>query len=167
VHFTGHTELNIDAKGRLMIPAKYRGMASVPGESVEAGSGLAAGSGVTRWVAVPWPSGGGSIRLYPDETFARLSASTTDSLTPGSDEAALEEALYGLAEHLEPDKAGRVVLPRTHVRLVGLTNEVVVVGTRNRLEVRDREEWMRGIETRFLSLPELAANAGRKPRRDA
>lgn len=150
--FMGHAELTIDAKGRLAIPSKYRSQLR-DGVRNE-GSGSEEGP-APRWVAVPWPTG--LIRLYPEATFERLASSTSESLTPGSDEAELEETLYGLAEHVEPDKAGRVVLPKAQVRMVGLPSEVVVVGVRNRLEVRDRATWAGEIERKFRSLPELVA----------
>ena len=141
--FTGHSEHSIDAKLRLAIPAKYRSQ----WEAARDGD---------AWYSVPYPDG--VIRVYTASTFERLAGSAPDSLTPDADEAELEAALFGQAERLEMDSAGRITLPRRHLDLVGLSpGEVVVVGARNRLEVRDRAKWRAGEQARFTRLPELVA----------
>jgi MraZ protein len=153
---TGHAELTIDAKGRLAIPSKYRAQAA------RAASPVSDEPPTVPWVAVPWPNG--ALRLYPAATFERLAAAEDESLTPASEEAELEITLFGLAETVEPDKAGRVVLPKGLVKMVGLPNEVVVIGVRNRIEVRDRATWQAEREQRFRALPELVAKVDAKRR---
>ena len=135
--FTGFADAMVDAKQRLAIPAKFRS------EFPEMASGER-----MRWYCVPWP--GGFLRLYPGETFESLASLGVDSLTPGEDMAELEVTLYGLAERLELDGAGRIRLP--HMELVGLPNEVTVVGARNRLEVRSRIVWQDSLADRFKRL---------------
>ncbi|MFM9996243.1 MAG: division/cell wall cluster transcriptional repressor MraZ [Phycisphaerales bacterium] len=151
--FTGHSEHSIDAKGRLAVPAKYRGRL----DEQRDGKG---------WYSVPYP--GGVIRLYTQARFEALSDITPQKLTPDQDEAELEAELFGSAELLEMDVEGRVVLPKMHLDSAGLTSrEVVIVGARNRLEIRDRAAWLAGRGERFARLPELVArieakrNAGR------
>lgn len=139
--FTGQTELTIDAKQRLAVPARYR-------QQVEA-SGQAA-----VWICVPWP--GRLLRLFPEATFERLGAAGDETLTPASDVAHMEATLFGLAERIEADSAGRLTLPRKHLELAGLGTQVVVVGVRNRLEVRDRGAWNATMPERFADLPALA-----------
>lgn len=138
--FTGHSEHTIDAKQRLAIPAKYRSQWK---ESTEG----------KAWICVPWP--GGMLRLYPEKTFEILADSQAQTLTPASDEADLEADLFGFAERIEMDKSGRISLPKSHLDLVGLTSEVVVIGARNRLEVRDRATWLASRSDRFARLPSL------------
>lgn len=141
--FTGHSEHTIDAKLRLAIPAKYRSQLDPKRD----------GEG---WYSVPYP--GGVVRIYTAARFEQLAESAPDSLTPGEDEAELDSALYGLAERLEMDSAGRITLPRRHLDLAGLTSsDVVVVGARNRLEVHDRARWLAGQQDRFARLPALVA----------
>lgn len=151
--FTGHSEHLIDAKGRLAIPAKYRGRL----DEQRDGKG---------WYSVPYP--GGTIRLYTQARFEALAEDSPQKLTPDQDEAELEAGFFGSAELLEMDAEGRVMLPKHHLDMVGLTaREVVIVGARNRLEIRDRAAWLAGQAERFAKLPELVArieakrNAGR------
>ena len=145
--FTGYAELTIDAKGRLAIPAKYRSQwdAEPDGPS---------------WVCVPWPNQ--TIRIYPERTFAQLADSAEQSLTPDEDAAELEATLFGLAEQITPDSAGRIMLSKEHLRLTGLSGEVVVTGARNRLEVCDRARFRDAQQERFASLPKLIERIERR-----
>lgn len=138
--FTGHSEHTIDAKQRLAIPAKYRSQWK---ESTEG----------RAWFCVPWP--GGVLRLYPEKTFESLADAQAQTLTPVSDEADLEADLFGFAERLEMDKTGRISIPKSHLEMVGLSGDVVVVGARNRLEVRERAPWLASRADRFARLPSL------------
>lgn len=147
--FTGHSELTIDAKLRLQIPAKYRNAWD------ESRDGKA-------WICVPWP--GGIVRLYTEACFEGLASQGATggraTLTPDQDEADLEADLFALAERIEPDSAGRIALPRQHLELAGLGgagSEVVVIGARNRLEIRDRAAWQQTLSQRFARLPMLVA----------
>ena len=152
--FTGHSEHTIDAKLRLAIPAKHRNQVDPEKDGA-------------AWVCVPWP--GGILRLYTEKQFESLSARGDESLTPGEDEADLEAHLFGFAERLEVDGQGRVAIPRAHLELARLTSpEVVIVGARNRLEVRDRAAWKAGQQERFAQLPALVARIeARRGRKDA
>lgn len=140
--FTGHAELTIDAKQRLAIPSKYRSQWDTSRDG-------------NAWFCVPWPDG--SLRLYTEKRFESLAEQGQHSLTPGQDEAALEAELYGFAERIEMDSAGRITLPKSHLELAGLSSDVVVLGARNRLEVRDRGRWMQTRDERFAQLPALVA----------
>lgn len=137
--FTGTSDHTIDSKLRLALPAKQRDQV---------------GRDKVVWYCVPWPGVG--LRLYVEDTFEVLSRRAGESLTPGPDEADLETTLFGLAEKLEMDGQGRVALPKRLLELAGLRNaEVVVVGVRNRLEVRDRVAWEAGLQERFAKMAEL------------
>ncbi len=141
--FTGHSEHTIDAKLRLAIPAKYRGRLD---ESRD-------GRG---WYSVPYP--GGVIRLYTQARFESLAEESPQRLTPDQDEADLEAGFFGMAELLEMDAEGRIGLPKLHLDLAALTSrEVVIIGARNRLEVRDRATWLAGQADRFARLPTLVS----------
>lgn len=141
--FTGHSEHTIDAKLRLAIPAKYRNQL-VPERDGQA------------WFCVPWP--GGVLRLYTEKRFEELADQAPQSLMPGEEEADLESRFFGFAERLEMDGQGRIALPKQHLDLAGLSSaEVVIVGARNRLEVRDRAAWQAGQQESFARLPSLVA----------
>lgn len=140
--FTGHAELTIDAKQRLAIPSKYRSQWDNDRDG-------------QAWYCVPWPDG--SLRLFTERRFEALAEQGEHSLTPGQDEAALEAQLFGFAERIEMDSAGRITLPKSHLELAGLSSDVVVLGARNRLEVRDRSKWTQNLGEKFAQLPALVA----------
>jgi MraZ protein len=143
VLFTGTSEVTIDAKQRLSVPARYRAQLEASGHPAV-------------WYCVPWSAR--LIRLYPEKTFETLaSMAGTGSLMPAEDEAELEAAFFGLAERIEADAAGRLVIPRPHLEIARLTPEVVVIGARNRLEIRDRGAWQGSTPERFAKMPVTAA----------
>lgn len=168
--FTGQAEITIDAKLRLAIPAKFRG--SKPGpkpKGTEAGGGSGGEEGTTgeslsAWYCVPWPVGS-LLRLYPEEAFHRLAQSPDDSLIPNQDLADFEASFFGSAERLDMDGTSRVRLPKWHLDLVGMPSEVVVVGARNRLEIRDRAAWMASQTERFSQLQSLVERIEGRNRR--
>jgi DNA-binding transcriptional regulator/RsmH inhibitor MraZ len=86
-----------------------------------------------------------------------MAESIEQSLMPAEDQADLDADLFSLAERLEMDAQGRVALPSPHLELTGLSGEVVVIGARNRLEVRDRAQWLQSQTDRFQRLPTLVA----------
>lgn len=148
--FTGHSEHTIDAKQRLAIPAKYRNQLKPERDGA-------------AWYCVPWP--GGVLRLYTERKFEELADQAPQNLIPGEDEADLESRFFGFAERLEMDGQGRIAIPKLHLDLAGLTNpEVVIVGARNRLEVRDRAAWLAGQQESFAKLPSLVARIEAKRR---
>lgn len=135
--FTGTSDLIIDSKGRLTLPAKHRDQA---------------GREMTTWFCVPWPGVG--LRLYPQSTFQELSRSLGGTLLPNSAEAELHSTFFSLAEELQMDAQGRLPLPKHLLDLVSLSNttEVSVIGVQNRLEVRDRAQWAATLKSRFEAM---------------
>lgn len=145
--FTGQADINIDAKGRLALPAKHRSKVDPKRDGKE-------------WVCVPWPTG--VLRLYPEKTFAAVAEQAESTLTPDPDVAELEATLFGMAESIEPDSANRITLPKRHLALTGISGEVTVLGVRTRLEVWSRDAWQQREDERFKSLPELVARVGNR-----
>lgn len=134
--FTGSSDITIDSKQRLAIPAKFRSQLDPEKDRA--------------WFCVPWP--GGILRLYCETEFTSLAANWNRTLIPGSDQAELEAELFGSAERIEMDSAGRITIPKPLLDLVGLGTEVVVVGALSRLEVRDRASWQGGRTDRFARM---------------
>lgn len=147
--FTGYAELTIDAKGRLAIPAKYRNKWDPARDG-------------GAWYCLAWP--GGTLRLYTEMTFEQLAErlGETQPVFDGEDES-VDSALFSMAERLEMDTAGRIMLPKQHVKMTGMPTEVVVVGARNRLEVCPRDRWEQNQQAMFERMPELIRQAERKP----
>lgn len=141
--FTGYSEHTIDAKQRLAVPAKYRNLWKPERDG-------------NAWVCIPWPKGGtGHLRLYTENYFDSASQTGTPTLTPDRDTAELQARLFSLAERIEMDTAGRIILPKHHLELAGLGSDAAVVGAGNRLEIHDLNRWKAGAADGFRSLPEL------------
>lgn len=139
--FTGLSELTIDPKQRLAIPAKYRNQWD------EARDGKA-------WICVPWTTGG-ILRLYTEKEFENLASKIPSTLVPGMQEAEFEALYFGYAERLEADSAGRITVPKAHLELTNLKSDVTMVGARNRLEVHDKAKWSLQAPGKFALLPLL------------
>ena len=140
--FTGQAEINIDAKSRVAVPAKYRALlekAELP----------------PTWISVPWPEG--AIRLFPQATFESLASQQAESLIPSETQAEIEATVYPLAETLEADSAGRIRLPQEHLGIASMTSsELIVIGAKNRLEIRDRAAWKASFADRLRRLTKHA-----------
>ncbi len=148
--FTGQAEVTVDAKQRLAIPAKFRALLDAERDG-------------SAWFCVPWPHES-VLRIYTEQRFQLMAERREDTLTPDQDEADLETTLFGYTERLEMDANFRVKLPSWHLDLIQLPREVVVVGARNRLEIRSREAWTANREARFNDLRSLVARReARKP----
>ncbi|RMH10811.1 MAG: hypothetical protein D6695_10725 [Planctomycetota bacterium] len=141
--FTGQAEITVDAKHRLALPAKFRARWDPKRDG-------------PTWYCVPWPHEG-VLRLYTERRFEQMAELQEETLTPDQDRADLEATLFGFTEQLDVDSASRIRLPAWHIDLIKLPREVVVVGARNRLEVRARDSWVGSRVERFNELRQLVA----------
>jgi len=148
--FTGQADCNVDAKLRLAIPSKFRAVAeaatttdATPRETdgQPAENDQSRGDKRTVWYCLPSRKGG-LLKLYPEERFTDLASRRESSLTPDDPERDEQEtALFGFAERLETDSAGRVKLQKWHIDMIELPAGVTVVGRNDHLQVYGREAW--------------------------
>jgi len=123
--FRGITQLSLDGKGRLAIPAKYRdGLVS-----------LCAG----RLIVTADPSK--CLLIYPQPAWEPIeqkliSLSSFDKKTRN-----LQRLLVGNASDVEMDNAGRVLVSPPLRKFAGLTKNVVLVGQGAKFELWDGEQW--------------------------
>lgn len=115
---TGQYAHNIDAKGRLFIPAKLR-------EEL----------GATFHVTVGQDH---CLSVYSDESWnafmdrlKELSYSQIKALRP----------VFANAADCEPDGQGRILIPATLRQYAGLEKEVVVIGSFDRVEIWNARRW--------------------------
>ena len=116
----GTYQHNIDPKGRVIIPAKFR---EELGEVFYATKGLDAAN----------------VTIYSEKDWAELGRKI-DSF-PASKTAVLKRVLFTPAATLEPDKQGRVLLPPNLRDYAGLYKDVVVNGVGSKVEIWDKERW--------------------------
>ena len=117
---TGQYAHNIDAKGRLFIPARLR-------EEL----------GQTFHVTVGLDH---CLSIYSDESWAAF----TDKVRalPYSKAKALRP-LFANAVDCEPDAQGRILIPAKLREYADLQKEVVVIGSFDRAEIWNAERWAR------------------------
>jgi len=119
--FLGEFQHTIDAKGRLAIPAKYRGR-------LERGAVLVRGIEQCLYV-------------YTMETWeAKARELDSRNLDPRQ-RRMIERRFFGTAFECELDAQGRIVVParfRTYAELAG---ETTILGARDRFEIWNTARW--------------------------
>jgi len=119
--FQGETAITIDDKGRLAIPVAFRD--------------VVARDCANRLVLTYNPFDQGSLYLYPDAGWQAVRDQVV-ALSPFVPEhRVLQRMLVGAATPLEPDSAGRVLLPATMRMAAGLEKRAVLMGMGGRLEL--------------------------------
>lgn len=125
--FTGEYEGKIDAKGRLVLPARIK--ARLPEAS---GNQLVLMRGMEPCVV-----------LYPSVEYKRI-YSHIASLNEFSEEArTLQRSFFRRVTETELDGNGRILLPKLMINYANIQKEVVVVGMGNRIEIWDPEQYDR------------------------
>lgn len=125
---TGQYAHNIDAKGRLFIPARLR-------EEL----------GETFHVTVGMDH---CLSIYSDESWAVFMDKLRE--LPYSKTKALR-MLFANAADCEPDGQGRILIPAKLRAYAGLEKEVVVIGSFDRAEIWNAERWAREETMAFES----------------
>ena len=129
----GQYQHNIDAKGRLFIPAKFR---EELGEAFYVAIGL-----------------DGCLSVYADSKWAELRAKA-DALP--LTQSRRMRALFAKAAKCEPDSQGRILIPANLREYAGLEKEVVINGASKCVELWNPERWA-PIEAAGLDPENLAA----------
>ena len=117
---TGQYAHNIDAKGRLFIPARLR-------EEL----------GQTFHVTIGMDH---CLSIYSNESWDAFMDKLRD--LPYSKAKALR-VLSANAVDCEPDAQGRILIPAKLLEYAGLQKEVVVIGSFDRAEIWNAERWAR------------------------
>jgi len=119
--FFGETAINLDAKGRLAIPMRYR-------DAIQERSD---GQLVLTYSAFD----NGALYLYPKEEWERVRDEVTGLSTFNPGHRSLQRKLVGSASAVEPDGNGRIQLPQTLRQVAGLEKKVVLLGMGTRFEI--------------------------------
>lgn len=119
--FIGEYTANIDPKGRLAIPAKFR--AGLDGRCV-----------VTRGLD-------NSLFVYTLAEWQKLADKLANLPISQANTIAFSRLMLAGAMDLEIDKQGRVTLPDYLRKFANISKEVVVAGLMNRLEIWNSAEW--------------------------
>ncbi len=135
--FYGEIALNLDAKGRLAIPARYREQIADVCEN--------------KLVLTYNAYENDSLWLYPQAEWEAVRDSVMALSTFDPQHRALQRRLVGSAYHIEPDKGGRVLLPITLRQAASLDKKIVVLGLGNKFEIWNED----ALQQTRMKVPEL------------
>jgi MraZ protein len=139
--FLGQFQHNLDEKGRLMIPARYR-------ELLAAGAFITQGFDKCLMVMTD---------VYFNEVYERINAMNLADPTA----RLLRRLILSNAYPVEVDKVGRILLPQNLRQVLALDGEAIVAGQGEYFEVWNPADWneqmdqLQDIETnnqRFATL---------------
>jgi MraZ protein len=135
--FLGEFVHTVDEKGRLTIPAKYRGH-------------LAAGVVITRGIER-------CLWLYPDGAFKELADQISEPSVTNIEAREFRREVFGGASDVVPDKQGRVILPSYLLKYAHIDNQAVIVGLFDHCEIWNPEDWRQRQERSHNDLTRRAA----------
>lgn len=119
--FLGSHRHNLDAKGRLAIPARFR-------------DGLAGGLVLTRGFDR-------CIALYPMATWEALAVRINELPVADPDVRQFRRLVFSEAVDATPDTQGRILIPLALREFAGIEREAIVIGVHNSVEVWSPERW--------------------------
>jgi MraZ protein len=119
--FLGEFQHNVDAKGRVAIPARFRA-------KIERGAVLTRGVDACLYV-------------YPMETWEQKARELDAAITDPRQRRLVERRFFGMAFEVELDAQGRIVVPLKFRQYAGLGGEATIVGARDRFELWSTERW--------------------------
>ena len=117
-HEYNHT---IDAKGRLIIPSRFR---ELLGEEFVLTRGL-----------------DGCLSIYPMDEWAAFEEKLRALPLTNKDARTFSRFFVAGATTCQLDKQGRILVPQTLRQFAGLEKDVVLTGNLNRIEVWSKEKW--------------------------
>ena len=119
--FTGEYRHTVDDKGRIAVPAKFRAQ-------------LEAGAVVSRWIE-------SCLAIYTQTGWEALSAKVEALPVTDPNGRLFSRFLYGGAAEVEVDRQGRILVPAFLRDAVGVTDDAVVVGLRDHIELWEPATW--------------------------
>ena len=119
--FMGEYNHTIDAKGRLIIPSKFR---ELLGEEFVLTKGL-----------------DGCLSIYPMDEWKAFEEKLRALPLTNKNARTFTRFFVAGATNCELDKQGRILVPQTLREFAGLEKDVVLTGNLNRIEVWSKEKW--------------------------
>jgi len=119
--FFGETTINLDSKGRLAMPMRYR-------DDLKQQCG-------NRMVLTYSAFDSGVLWLYLEQEWQRVRDEVMALPSLNSSHRSLQRRLVGSATAVEPDANGRILLPPSLREVTGLEKRIVMLGMGSRFEI--------------------------------
>lgn len=136
--FMGEYNHTIDAKGRLIVPAKFR---EILGDNFIVTKGL-----------------DGCLFVYPNDEWTRFEEKLKSLPLTNKNARQFTRFFLAGAAACEVDKQGRILLPQVLRKFASLEKDVVLVGVASRIEIWSRERWDESMNTYDGDMDEVAEN---------
>ena len=124
--FMGEYNHTIDAKGRLIVPSKFR---------EKLGDEFVVTKGLDECLFV-----------YPLDEWSNIEEAFRKVPLTNKKARDFVRFFFAGAASCEVDKQGRILLPTSLRSYAGLEKEIVSAGVLNRVEIWDKEKWDKGNE---------------------
>ena len=119
--FFGEFEYRLDEKGRMPVPPRLRAAFK---------DGLVLAQGIEK-----------CLNIYTHPEWKKLADTLSVSNLPASKLRAINRAFFASAYHLVMDSQGRITLPSVLRIYAGISDEIIVAGVNNYLELWNKEAW--------------------------
>lgn len=136
--FLGEYSHTIDAKNRLIVPAKFR---EELGENFVVTKGL-----------------DGCLYIYPQKEWEAFEEKLSSLPMGKSDIRKMVRFFMSSASQAEFDKQGRILIPVTHREYAGLDKEVIFAGVGKKIEIWSKEKWNETATFSYEDMDEVAEN---------
>lgn len=136
--FMGEYNHTIDAKGRLIVPAKFR---EILGDNFIVTKGL-----------------DGCLFVYPNDEWTRFEEKLKSLPLTNKNARQFTRFFLAGAAACEVDKQGRILLPQVLREFASLEKDVVLVGVASRIEIWSRGRWDESMNTYDGDMDEVAEN---------
>ena len=134
--FMGEYNHTIDAKGRLIIPSKFR---ELLGEEFVLTKGL-----------------DGCLSIYPMDEWNAFEEKLRALPLTNKNARTFTRFFVAGATNCELDKQGRILLPATLREFAGLEKDVVLTGMLNRIEIWSKDKWNENNSLDDVAMDEIA-----------
>jgi MraZ protein len=136
--FMGEYHHNLDAKGRLIVPAKFREQ-------------LGTSFVLTRGMD-------GCLFGYPEAEWQKLQEKVAQLPLTKKDARTFVRFLYSAATECELDRQGRINVPKPLMQHAELSKACVLVGVSNRIEIWGEDRWNSFAEGAEENFDEISEN---------
>lgn len=136
--FMGEFQHNIDAKGRMIVPAKFRD---------ELGSRFVVTRGLDQ-----------CLFIYPMPEWEEVEKKLKQLPLTKKDARSFTRFFFSGAVECEIDKQGRINIPQPLRNYAGLEKECVVIGVSSRVELWAKDTWDTYFNESEESFAEIAEN---------